>query len=301
LYQALPKDERIEEELAKGEIAVDPSKFGFVDRQELYIDHVESEHFEDLGKWNADADIIHKKMIEVSADELIAAKEAGRATEEDIEAVEAVEAVEEESEGAGDMFTGQPGWVIEIRGHHFHNSSSQVSLLNSDKSYVFKNLVMKILNKTDVTLPTLGDPKAQFSYSDIGIFKPTIVRTSERTPVWIEFDPAKTMRMGTGMGTGMAAGYGMGGYGQGVGLGLPGGGRPGTAIAGQVPESEEVKTVFKVDVYNFVVQMAWIPRTPQERLDARELRLAALAEKMSAEAEALGDGLEEEAGEFQSP
>jgi hypothetical protein len=58
--------------------------------------------------------------------------------------------------------------------------------------------------------------------------------------------------------------------GSGAGMG------PGGSTA---PDEEEGKTVFDVYQFDFIVQLAWIPRTPQERIEARTKRLEELAKQ----------------------
>ncbi len=57
-------------------------------------------------------------------------------------------------------------------------------------------------------------------------------------------------------------------------MGAGSGGSRGAGSGGQGEESstKDGKTVFLVDEYNFVVQMAWIPRSPEERIAARDER-----------------------------
>lgn len=280
LWQGLPKDPTIIAELEKGVEAVDPSKYGFKDREELYIDHIESVYFKDLGEWYATVEPIHTKQFAISQEELAEAKQAGV----DTAAIEEQAAAADDSETGGNEFAGTPGWVIEIRGHHFHNSIDQIRNYNSGKSYLLKTLIDTLMHKNDVDLPTEGNPDKLFTYSDMGILYPTIVRSSGRETRRIEFDPSKAMggdgegsasggRGGGGRGRGGGAGLGAG-MGGGIGAGIDGSG--GEPRGGQAEESttKDGKTVFVVDEYNFVVQIAWIPRSPEERIAARDERRA---------------------------
>jgi len=260
LYQALPKDERIQTELASGNIAVDPSQYGFNDRKELYIDHIESVYFKDLGLWYAQVEPIHERMFAKPQAEVA---DESVASEGDGESLDGGAA-----EVPTNKFTGKSGWVIEIRGHHFHNSSAQVNSGNAGKSYVLKTLITNLLSKPDVKLPTPNNLDNSFAFSDIGILVPTITRSSERKRMQIVFDP-----------TGLAA-EAVDGVGN-VGAGQPdfnprpplNNPRPGQALG--VDADAETKALFDVYVYNFVVQMAWIPHSPEERIAARTARLAA--------------------------
>ena len=46
IYQALPKDARLE-----NLESVDPNEYSFEDREELYLDHIETKYYKDVGEW----------------------------------------------------------------------------------------------------------------------------------------------------------------------------------------------------------------------------------------------------------
>ena len=273
LWQALPKDERIEAALADGQIAVDPAKVGFKDRKELYIDHVESVYYKDLSVWDKQIDPIYKNMILV--DEPIL-KEMLRKSSEAIQtdvAADATAGGEAPPTGAS-IFEGKSGWVIEIRAHHFHNSDDQVKVLMSDKTFVLKEFIQKLITKQDVKLPMPNGSEELFSFADIGIFKPTITKASQRELLKIEFDPTNTGPAASGVPS-------LGGR---LNFGAAGGEGEGNDRGNAAGTGDAEKNAYDVHVFNFVVQMAWIPRSPQERLDARQARLD--AEKIAADAAA---------------
>ncbi len=278
LWQALPKDERIEAELADGQIAVDPAKVGFKDRKELYIDHVESVYYQDLSVWDKQIDPIFKNMILV--DEPIL-KEMLRKSSEAIQTDVAAEATAEgEAPTGASIFEGKSGWVIEIRAHHFHNSDAQVMALMSDKTFVLKEFIQKLIAKQDVKLPMPNGSEELFSFADIGIFKPTITKASQRELLKIEFDPTNT-------GPAASGAPGLGGR---LDFGAAGGEGEGNDRGNTASTGDAEKNSQDVHVFNFVVQMAWIPRSPQERLDARQARLD--AEKIAADAAAAAAALQ---------
>lgn len=278
LWQALPKDERIEAELADGQIAVDPAKVGFKDRKELYIDHVESVFYKDLSVWDRQIDPIYKNMILV--DEPIL-KEMLRKSSEAIQTDVAADATAGgEAPTGASIFEGKSGWVIEIRAHHFHNSDDQVRALMSDKTFVLKEFIQKLITKQDVKLPTPNGPEGLFSFADIGIFKPTITKASQRELLKIEFDPTNTGPAASGTPS-------LGGR---LNFGAAGGEGEGNDRGISAGTGDAEKNAYDVHVFNFVVQMAWIPRSPQERLDARQARLD--AEKIAADAAAAAAALQ---------
>lgn len=277
LAQAFPKDERIEKlkEEGSGEVKADPSVIPFEDRRELYIDHVESVFHADLNTWATKIDPIFKNMF-LSAEESTPGA-AGAAGEEAAVPAEAPPADAAAGEG------GNSGWVIEIKGHHFHNSDKARADLKFGAAFLREELIKNILEKDDVILP-VSDPNKEFSYSDIGITKPTIVISADLEQRVINADPSSLGVTGqdpSGMGGGgLGIGRGAGGMGMGGGS-MEGGGGQQTA-----PKGTSQENLHAVMEYKFVVQMAWQPRTEDEILAARKLRLEQAAAKSAAEAAA---------------
>lgn len=284
LSQAFPKDPRIEKLREEGVTKVDPQKIPFEDRKELYVDHIESMFVSDIEKWYKFIEPFHKKMRIDFAEEVKKAAASG-----------GVDVDSELGEDDSNEFGGEPlgdtdleesektsGWVIEIKGHHFHNSSKALVELKAGKQYVLQTLIEKLLTKEDVKLSF--DEDLRFTYSDIGISFPTICWVSKDiVEDEILFDPATAGQtsgdadggMEGGLGGGMGGGGMEGGFG-----GLDGGmGMPSN-------DEEENENLFKVRRYAFVVQMAWTPRSDAEILKAREDRLKAAEEAAAADAEA---------------
>ena len=278
LSQAFPKDKRIEDLKADpanaGRIAPDAVEFS--DRKELYIDHIESAFFKDVGEWRTRAKPIYDNQAQESQEVLLQRlTEAGGVTASPV-----VDAAAETPVAAEGVVAENSGWVIEIKGHHFHNSVEALQQSVSDKAYLYRFFVLELLTKEDVVIPTMSDPDNKFSYEDIGISLPTIVQSSGRIKKPIVFDPTATSagedeaasggRGGLG-GAGAGAG-GLGGPGLGGGLGGPAGGTTG----------EDGKTTYETMEYKFVVQMIWKPRTEKERIAARAVRRKAQAEAATA-------------------
>lgn len=276
LYHAFPEDPDIKALLDEGIQTIDPrdEKFGFEDRKEIYVDHIESVFHEDLSTWVSTIKPVFDKQFSVSDADMEAAIAAG-GNADDVSA----DADGTEDEGA---LKETPGWVIEIRGHHFHNSSESMASLNAGKRFVVNTLIDNLLHKEDVELPAGDDPDRMFKYSDLGILYPTITRVSDSAKdKLIIYDPtasaldAKARRAASRRGPIR-------------------GGRP---SAPAVDEDEEkdvtAEATFSVKEYNFVVQMAWVPRSPEERILAR-------AERRKAEAEAAQKAADEAALEAEN-
>ena len=154
---------------------------------------------------------------------------------------------EDSSGGGGDALSGQSGWVIEIQAHHFHNFKGDTSVL-SDMDYV-RSTIVKELSDGEVVLPD-----GTYKFSDLGVTFPTVVRADEQMrDKFIEFDPAEARKALNG---------------------FDNGGRGGRAMDGKADKRlADGETTFSANLFCFVVQMAWQPRSPQERLEARNARL----------------------------
>ncbi len=292
LTQAFPEDPRIEKFKDEGGdgAMVDPTEVPFNDRKELYVDHVESVYLKDLQSWFTNIEPIHERMTLISAEDLQAAQALGADTEAAEEAGLVGTSVDDEDSTG--KFTGVPGWVIEIKGHHFHNSEEMMKNMDSGKSYLVNTLIKNLLEK-EITLP-VADENKSFRYADIGITYPTITVTSERKQKQIVFDPTATEEAEASSADDGRGGIG-GADGGGMGMGLPGaGGGPGVGGTDDVTGENKTQTTFEVFEYNFVVQMAWTPRNEKEILEARAARLEAEAEKAKAGAVDAGEADTEE-------
>ncbi|QEG21309.1 type IV pilus assembly protein PilM [Mariniblastus fucicola] len=307
LYQALPRDEKIEE-LVKSEpadaLAVDPKEYEFAGREEIYIDHIETVFQKDLGKWYDRIAKIFEKQGARTTDSFGAA--APPVEDEFGSDAPASPSFGEEAEPTG--LTGKAGWVIEIQAHHFHNEDA----MNSEIDYV-RNTILKNLLTGTVKLPD-----GEFTYGDLGISFPTITRVSPSSTEHFIF-LQEGGKSGPGMGgmggpggiggggiggggrggRGGAGGMGAGGMGAGGmgaggmgagGMGAGGMGAGGMGMGGGGPGStvdpSDGESIFKANIYSFVIQMAWEPRSVAERNEAKKLRLEAVAAAAAAEAEA---------------
>jgi hypothetical protein len=251
---------------------------------------VESAYFPNLQVWLNDVIAIHEKMFQLDQEEIDKMKEDG-ASAEDVEDLLA-EAQDLQDEDMGSYFPteegesmdiglvgklgGKKGWVIEIRGHHFHNSDAQLAKLNMGKAYLVKTLIKTLKEKMDVVLPTNGKDE-KFSYEDIGITFPTVTSQTPRKMKTISFDPTATEGGEDDPATGAGDGRGKfsGGAGMGMGMGAGEGADLGdSGSASETANPDEDPNIQEVYEYTFVVQMAWTPRSEKERLEARTARLA---------------------------
>ena len=254
IYQALPKDKKIEEALADGEKAIDPKKYPFAGREEIYIDHIETKYYKDIDTWITEAKPVYEHQGTKSIEDLVAATPVDPNSEYEA----AIEDVPYDGEGE----TGpESGWVIEIQGHHFHNENS----MDSERDYVHRTLLQN-LNDGTVKLPD-----GEYKFSDLGIQYPTITRTAQSAVVRTIFLGGDTDVQDP-----------MGGA---TGFAMPAALKPG-----------DRENLYTVKDYNFILQMAWTPRTMKERQAAKTIREQTEAAALAAEAEA---GLEAEDSELQ--
>jgi type IV pilus assembly protein PilM len=263
LYQALPRDEAIDEALKDQPAearAVDPKEFPFAGRKEIYIDHIETVFHKDLGTWHGEIEKIFANQGARSTESFGTGAEpaVGAAVADETQTVGVVDLDSDGGSSSGAL-GGKPGWVIEIQAHHFHNEDA----MNSEKDYV-RETVLKNLMQGTVKLPE-GD----FTYEDLGISFPTITRVSpSSTTHYIYLEGGDDGGMGMG-------GMGMGGMG---GMG-----------SSTTTNPADDENVYEAKVYSFVIQMAWEPRTVQERLDAKKLREETAAQAAAAAAAAPAD------------
>ena len=234
IYQALPKDPQLE-----NLESVDPNEYGFEDRKELYLDHIESKYYKNVGDWFGKIKPIHDTMFESTEQEITNPIK---------------QAAEEADQDAAQAMAG-PGWIIELKGHHFHNSDEQILKRNADKTYVMQTLMTSLIDGT-VKFPGAPDSLeggGEYKFQDFGIYYPTLIAMKEREEETINFTQDAINRDEDSSSA-------------------DGGGAPGTSGGGGKSDG-----TFKVWRYNFTVQMAWVPRSPKERFEAKTAREAAEA------------------------
>ncbi len=270
IYQALPKDPRTEDRM----VPVDPFEIPYVDRKEIFVDWIETQFSKDLALWLDKVRPIYDNMFESSAEEaaqLVGVKPATGAPE----------STDEGATPPASPVSG-PGWVVEIKGHHYHNSSKAITeLLEARRTFVMKNFINRILNE-EIVLP--GDDNeieggGRYKYSDFGIYYPTIVDSDDLPKKELIVFDAKPVAPASGSGDSGRDDQ-----------------RPESGTGGGVADESESNTSketipsdgkFQVDRFDFVVQFAWIPRSPRERFQARADRLK--QEQAAATATAAGN------------
>lgn len=219
INQTLPKDPRLTDD------SVDPETIKFEDRKEIYLESIETKYFTEIEKWYA----ANKERFDSQFD---------RKTE-DNQASEAVKDVKKQASQAGankeEAVKGH-GWVIEIRGYHFHNSPNKVIDQESGSTYLIKEFLSKFFG--EVEFPGLENAAVgggKYKFEDFGIFLPTLVSNYVAEPVTLEY-------------------------------------------------GEDNSIVEEVKQYDFTIQMAWTPKSPRERFEAKQKREEEMKKMEEAEA-----------------
>jgi type IV pilus assembly protein PilM len=287
---ALPKDARPPEE--RKESAEDVAQ-----RPELHIESMDCEYHQELAPWYASIQkfIPAKPEPEPPADAAAVdgSAETGDPTDPDAEPapedMAATPPVDPLMDPAAEMdpmsadptaappATGQsgPGWVIQLRGYHLHNSlpDKKVDLVGDEAEQFIINSFFKNLQTGTVKLP--DGPNGELvdvPIADLGIRHPVVV-TEEKTkavqylaeatdedPGSMTYSPSPMME-----------------------------GRP--ALPGTNPAEPEQPKYWDLRRYDFIIQFAWQPQPRGQRLEkmAREGKAAPSTAAAAGEAALPGD------------
>ena len=238
-------------------------------RLELYIDSIESEYFTDLNRWNTEA--VQSRYQEFLDERAAGIAESRRAAApadgEDGEEVVEEELEEEVAEGAPDEdalpFSEGPGWVIQVKGHHFQRSGRM-----KDKQYVRKTLMEQLENgKVRLPMPDGSRQKVgEFTAKEMGIFSPILVEGKIDKSVKIANPDYRPPRGKTAADATAAAASP---FAKRNPFGTP-------ATAKEEPEDPDNPRFFYAEQYSFIVQFVWkqIPLT-QRVLERKALADAA--------------------------
>ena len=313
ITQALTRDPRI-----NGAEPIDANEIPYEGRTILYIDELETVFDSDIDAWQKEIKPIFDAQFETSLEKLAESSASAPVQPQATGAAPPPAApgassfLQQANQAAQPANVNKSGYRVELKGHHYHNSEEDEVAGNSGKSFLLKTLIDKLVNG-EMELPGSDEEGGgKFKFSDFGILTPTIVRRSGMPEDYIITlaeveNPNAEVVGGSGDkkenagGTGRPpAGGGAAGQedrgnrgGQG---GPPGEGRETPADAG------ESKNQFKVRRFNFVVQMAWVPRSPAERVKARAERLEREKAEAAAKAAApAGDASGVPAGSVPAP
>lgn len=264
---AMPRDDRPLEE--REETAEDVTQ-----RTELHITSMDCQEYEELGEWYGNVSSLYQDMLR--------AREIGEQEREAEEAPaegegEGEETPGEEADPLADPtyddpsgFGGPPaeggaagptgkGWVIELRGYHFHNDG-----VIEGESFVRETLIQN-LEEGSILLPEGENGEmVEVTFEELGIDYPLVVT---RSPiVEVTYDPEAEEEGGTGLGRTGFAGRG-GGRGGGFESEEEGIGPARGIGPAAVPEGPEL---WKLRRYDFIVQFTWQPTPRHQRQANRE-------------------------------
>ena len=252
INQALPRDADFQPGVIRN-----PEDKPFNQRSDLYIEAVESQHFEDLTTWFT-ADV--KKRYLLSQPWLT--QVTPQAAEDNGQAGAPAE------EAAATEITGPagPGWVIEVRGYHYYNNDIRTSRAQHVRNTFIKRLAMQ-----KVRLPRGNGKLEVFSMEELGVSYALLLGDGETKKEKIEnpnYIPPKTAEEGGATPAGPAPQ-------------APPAAKPADpqAVADQKPAAPSQPAFFEETKYSFIVQFCW-----QQNLLTK--RIAELEEKRAAEAEA---------------
>lgn len=263
---AVPKDERPEDEREETPEDV-------MSREEVHITSMDCKQFEDLSTWFQTVQPIWTEAQQVrdDSDAAEAAAEVPAAEEgADPEAAPVEEAPIEEPAydeyaadpsaaglegGAADAGPSGPGWVIQLRGHHFHNERGGLIGQQFLRKTLIENLINGKIQLPDGDPGPDGEPEMiDVTFAELGISHPVVV--TKRRTVEVEYDPEAIDGEEPGARNRGAASFEGGGI-----------GRTGRLGADAPPAPPEF---WKLRRYDFVVQFAWKPTLRHTRELARK-------------------------------
>jgi type IV pilus assembly protein PilM len=282
---------------------------------ELHIERLECEYMPNVGVWYAGAERVYKESIGLVVDDKPATVITDPVTGEaiasdavaDATAAEAADGAEPEASddtvAADDAGTGEEmvddnfvdesmaegsdfaeegeqaptgaGWVIEISGHHFHNSNpndpdNKIARDDEAAQFVRKTLIKNLEDGT-VTLPSSDGTPKEYTMDELGIKYPILI--TRNLPRAVTYYPeAETVEEATALlnawqqsqetGTGMPGGFGMPNFGQ-----------PTGTVGRDENAPTEPPKEWKLRRYDFTVQFLWVPK-PRRVRDNPELATA---------------------------
>lgn len=252
---AIPQDTRPDDE--RKQTAEDVSQ-----REEIHVTALDCKEFDDLATWFESVrplwdDAQQGRADDAAANAPAAETPADGASPESEEALGGPDVVIDPaadpaaSGGAGEESAAEggpsgAGWVIQLRGHHFHNAKGDAI----GQEFVRRTLVKNLLEGS-IQLPD-GDPDAagkptlrEVSFKELGISHPVVV--TKRRVNDFEYDPNASEGEETGGATGRRPGPAV--------LGASRPRRPG-APEEELPPAPEY---WKLKRYDFVLQFAWKP------------------------------------------
>ncbi|MEZ6093062.1 MAG: type IV pilus assembly protein PilM [Pirellulaceae bacterium] len=298
INNALPIDERI-----KGQDSVDPLEVPFEDRKTIYVEYIESAYTTELStyfdelkqfydsQFEADiqaAEAAAKKRDEQNAQEQAAEEAASNQEPVDLaKLTEEAEKAKKTKAAEGPSFEGLkgelvgPGWIIELKGHHYHNSVDAENDRNATINFVVRTFIENLV-KEKITLPGKEDAiegGGEYTLSEFGVYLPAVVWKSVESPALIPYVADKSL-----LNTAVES------------LKGEDSATKDSDSEGELSPEQELEKLkrerlnkaindegFKVNAkFDFRIQMLWVPRSPRERFELKQKRLKAASQAASA-------------------
>jgi type IV pilus assembly protein PilM len=248
----------------------DPEDFPFHQRQELFIDRVESQYYEKLEDWcTEDVKAARGRAVLALQGDVDDATPAAGANPAGNPMAGNPAAKDPDPQG--------PGWVIEYRGRHYFNERR----LTAGQKHVYDTLINFLENgSVKLANPQADGEIIEYSTKELGLSYAIITTQNE-------IDRDNTIANPNAVDTGQG---GLGGFGsagasfddESGGLG----GRSGSTTTPKedVDDSDKEPESFKAPVYDFTVQVVWQETTLTKRLEARKKLMEEAAKKAAEEA-----------------
>ncbi|MEQ8791236.1 MAG: pilus assembly protein PilM [Pirellulaceae bacterium] len=291
LNDALPVDAKSLDPVSKVKRIYHPSERPFTDREELQVEFIESEFYPDLSVW-FNEEVARRYHDEQVAAGVVTAPAEGEGQDP---ALAPQPAVGPDGQPLKPGPNG-PGWVIEIKGYHYHNSLNSITAGNGDVVYV-RNTLLKNLRDMTVSLPTdptnPDDPnKTEFTFEELGIGYAIIAETNKVQRNFREPNPEAAVAT-TGGGSAFDNGENLDGGEEFAPMPV----KPAVPAEGEA----EVPADFEAPKYEFRVQLCWQEKRLSERLQKRyeeaqaakmleEEQAAMAAEQAAQDSESGADG-----------
>lgn len=220
-----------------------PKELPFEDRPDIHITELDSKYHEDLSTWFTDS-VARRYREELRNWASVMRRDPP--TAEELAAVEP-------PEGAG--------WVLQLRGYHYYNSTSADRLGTEGSNHVRKHLITALREKP-IPLPNKQGEMIDFLPDEIGFSHVLLVDDNRPREVSVpnpDFDPEI--------------------HGRRRGAGQTGVGR------GTRREDDDQTEPPNLDVlrHDFIVQLVWKPNTISERMAIREEKAELEAEQAEEE------------------
>ena len=278
ISQAIPKDDRIKSD------SVDPNEVPFEDRQEIFIDHIETKYYEDLYEWYVIGKPIYDNQFRDEEDEALkllarkAAVAASQETKSKMSNIDRIKQIFRQNKGVSaasakknkrpDNALSGAGYVIEIKGHHFHNSDDARDNRMRGRAFVMKTFVKNLIENEFVFPGAENNVEGggKFKTTDVGMFFPSLVAYSnDFSDVKIVVQPISRKKSGDAKSDDADK--------KADGKKADAKKSDDKSTDKKLESPKKVLSTFTAKRFDFVVQIAWQPRSPAERMVAKKDRL----------------------------